>query len=91
VGDPGPVPPAGPGPTPAELLAGVLVAGSLVETTLLAGAEVGAPVVVAAVVVGAAVVVDALVLAAVVGGAAVVVGWSARGVPPVVVGCATTG
>jgi hypothetical protein len=69
----------------------VLVAGSLVETTLLAGAEVGAPVVVAAVVVGAAVVVDALVLAAVVGGAAVVVGWSARGVPPVVVGCATTG
>jgi hypothetical protein len=72
-------------------VAGVLVAGSLVEGSLLVGAEVAAAEVVdAAVVEGTAVVVGALVGAAVVG-AAVVVGWSAPGVPRVVVGCASAG
>jgi hypothetical protein len=50
---------------------------------VVAGSLVGAAVV------GGVVVAGALVGAAVVEGAAVVVGWSAPGVPPVVVGCAT--
>jgi hypothetical protein len=68
----------------------VVVAGPLV--VVVAGPLVGAAVVGGVVVAGAlvaGVVVGALVGAAVVEGAAVVVGWSAPGVPALVVGCAT--